>query len=430
MKKYNKLFIAAAVFASIFFAGCSDSVFYHIEHDVISESATVVVPVRSIARYTTPNQDEYIVCAGSEGFQYKRVYDAANSDWTTATQSHGKWTVVDASQLPFKPHFYDYTEALHHGQQIIKVTADSDTIYLATVEYSVDYDEGISYPSKIFVWAVKPVDSDNDGIWDTLKAEDYTEVIEANGVDLSSCIYFSSDYYYTNFNIFSTNAPQKANRKVYLRAGDKNRASDLKNKYYELSGTSVSEILIPSVADSTSVASAVDINGAAYFNGTVNFFTTSSVTTNETLTTDASVIYWANKSKLCYAQDSLENANKDYVDAKHTVTSLAFCSDALLIGRGSISASQTSATGGIQKVQITDGIPAAELGTFTTNAQTQILTSYIVSVVFNTNPADAELDSSLYASIYFIGSNSSGSVSFNNEGLWSYYPSRGNWNRE
>ena len=37
-----------------------------------------------------------------------------------------------------------------------------------------------------------------------------------------------------------------------------------------------------------------------------------------------------------------------------------------------------------------------------------------------------EIDSDLYASISFAGT----SLNFSNIGLWSYYPDRGNWNRE
>ena len=43
-----------------------------------------------------------------------------------------------------------------------------------------------------------------------------------------------------------------------------------------------------------------------------------------------------------------------------------------------------------------------------------------------------ELESTLYASLGFSGSGSSttASVNYNRIGLWSYYPSRGNWNCE
>ena len=45
-------------------------------------------------------------------------------------------------------------------------------------------------------------------------------------------------------------------------------------------------------------------------------------------------------------------------------------------------------------------------------------------------PSKTEEEASLYATITFRGTGTSSSASFNNVGLWSYYSSRGNWNRE
>lgn len=429
MKKYNRLFLTLAVFTTLLFSSCHAPVFYYIKNDVVSEKASVNGVIRSIARYTTTNGNEYIVTVGPSGFLYKRVYDAASDTWTTDTQKHGKWTLIDSDQLPFSLHHYDYTTAKHYGQQIIKIISDSTTLYVFTVDYKIDLNEGTSCPDNIYIWAVQPQDEGSDGKWATLKDEDWTELVEANSIDLSNAFYMKDDYYFSEFTPFSTNAPQKANRKAYFRVANPDSKAAEKNLYYELSDKNVSKLTIPAIVGTTDSADKTAVKGAAYFNGQVHFFTTSAITTNESKKKDATVIYWGNDRYINYAKDSIADIHSKHVDARNQVSALAFCEDTLLIGRGEINSQSTSSFGGIQKVDLEeDHTPKTELGTFTTNAQTQLLTSYMLSVLFNTNPADNELDSSLYAGLYFIGSSISGS--FNNEGLWSYYPSRGNWNRE
>lgn len=417
MKKYNRLFLTLAVFTTLLFSSCHAPVFYYIKNDVVSEKASVNGVIRSIARYTTTNGNEYIVTVGSSGFLYKKVYDAESNTWIKDTQAHGKWTLVDSEQLPFDLHHYDYTTAKHYGQQIIKIISDSTTLYVFTVDYKIDMNEGTSCPDNIYIWAVQPQDEDSDGKWNTLNPkEDWTELVEAYSID-------------SEFTPFSTNAPQKANRKAYFRVANPDSKAAEKNLYYELSDKNVSLITIPEIVGTEDSADKTAVKGAAYFNGKVHFFTTSAITTNETKDKDATVIYWGNGRYINYAKDSIGNIHSKHVDARNKVSALAFCKDTLLIGRGEINSQSTSSFGGIQKVDLEEyDIPKTELGTFTTNAQTQLLSSYMISVLFNTNPADNELESSLYAGLYFIGSSISGS--FNNEGLWAYYPSRRNWNRE
>ena len=61
----------------------------------------------------------------------------------------------------------------------------------------------------------------------------------------------------------------------------------------------------------------------------------------------------------------------------------------------------------------------------------KLTSSYNILATLNATPDKTEAESSLYASINFYGTgSSSSSVSYTDVGLWSYYPSRGNWNRE
>ena len=95
-----------------------------------------------------------------------------------------------------------------------------------------------------------------------------------------------------------------------------------------------------------------------------------------------------------------------------------------MIGYGTIA--DTSA-GGIGRMLLKNGVPT-QLASFETNAAFQITSSYKVVSLLNATPDLPELGSNLYASINFA----SASNSFDNIGLWSYYPERGlsGWNRE
>lgn len=449
-KKMKKNFLSiisiVALISGLIFTSCSDPVFYYISKDVPSETATVNGIIRSIARYTIDNT-EYIVTVSSNGIVYKPVayYNdgTGNYDWDETTQSHGTWTKITESELPFAMHYYNYTEAKHHGEQILKVVADEENLYIITVSYYINDDEGTSCPETFRIYTVKPTE-ESRGKWNKLSNSDWSEILNSNDdIDKTAAIYESEDYTFTALNIFSTNSAQKSERKVVLRIGNGSSADsngDKTRKYYEISGGAINStyftISSAEILDYDSNRDSVNsVNGIAILDGTTYYSATQSLTTNATFNTQATAMYWGNGSCLYY-QTSGGEATKS-IDVSYTINSLAICKDAIIIGRGQNSNSYLSSSGGIEKVQLTTdtegnytNIPESSRGTFETNAQTQLLSSYLIQTTFNSTPGLTELDSSLYASLYFIGSGSSTSVSYNNIGLWSYYPSRKNWNRE
>ena len=123
-------------------------------------------------------------------------------------------------------------------------------------------------------------------------------------------------------------------------------------------------------------------------------------------------LYYSNGGTPAYLE-----CHSDYV-----ISSLATTADSILIGYGTTS---TGYGGGIGRSLLVDGKPTGVVG-FDSNAKFQITTSYMVPVVLNASPEKTEKESSLYAAVTFAGS----SYNFDNVGLWSYYPERGNWNRE
>lgn len=432
----KKIFLPIILAISTILVSCTDPVFYYITKDVASETATVNGIIRSIARFSI-NDNEYIVTTNTDGIIYKLIGTKNGTDFTfdETTQSHGEWKTLSQSQLPFELHSYDYTNATHKGQQILKIVADSDNLYVFTTSYKIYSDKGTSCPEKFYIYKVKPTESE-DGTW--LSSEsDWEEIFDSNdSIDKSKIIYTYDDYCYTAINIFSSNSPIKSERKVLLRIGDES-SNNGKIQYFEINDGIATEKIISAseILDSDSAGEKVSLNGIAILDGKTYYAKSRALTTNATFTKEATAMYWGQSEYLYYKTKSSEITKS--VDANYTISSLGICEDAIIIGRGQNSSSNISSSGGVEKVQFTKddsgeytNIPEDKLGSFTTNAQTQLLTSYLVQTMFNSTPGKKELDSALYASLYFIGSGSSTSVSFKNIGLWSYYPTRANWNRE
>lgn len=406
------IFFAAVLSATIFFAGCWNDVFYSVRRDVPPEDATVSGNITSITRYTV-SKEEYLVLSADSGVRYKKADESG----------HGNWKTLVTDSLPFKFHSYDYFAETHNGEQLIKILADSTTLYLVTAAFSNDDAEGISKPSAIKLYGAEISD------WDEIGPNDWTTII---GESESSKYFPTSqrqdDYYYrTEFGIFQTNAPQQNHRKAYIRTG----SSDV--TYYELCGTAEPKkttVVPQEVKVDSSVANCA--KSAVWFGGKVVFFNTSASTTNETYNTPATHFYYA-VSETVYHSTEFGKKEKS-LTAGNVVSALMTCNDALIIGQGNFDAySSTSSSGGIRKTSLKDGEPGSKTVDFKTNASDQIDNAYCVMALLNATPDKKEEESDLYAAITYMGtgnSSSSSGGSAKNIGLWSYYPDRGNWNRE
>ena len=87
---------------------------------------------------------------------------------------------------------------------------------------------------------------------------------------------------------------------------------------------------------------------------------------------------------------------------------------------------------GVYRAMLTDGKPADSTKDFDNNAATIMTKPYIVRVLLCTDPSigEEEEGSALYGAMDFHYTQSTASADYDNVGLWSYYHSRGNWNRE
>ena len=412
MRKYKSITIKSSLLfiLCLLVTSCFDPIYEAIREDVEPEEATVSGNITTITRYTASDQ-EFLVLAADDGLRYKHK----------DLNYHGEWNTYP---LPFDLHHYDFDSSSHSGEQILAVLADSSLLYLLTAEFDHTSVEGTSYPSTIKLYA-KNITA-NGTTWNT--DGDWTSVpTKAGDYDIFPVYVDSkSEYFLSGFRVFQTNTPKKEHRAVFIRSYDLDTET---YKYFQLNGTSAPvEFSLPaeSIIDpepSTDEDYIPLALSAVYFNGAYKFFTSPASTTNETYTSDATYYYYTNGDSDIYYSDG--NTAINALDANKVISTLAVTADSMLIGHGKTN----STAGGINRVLLTDGVPASALASFAdinSNAQFQITSDYFVTALINASPEKREVESGLYAAITFSGV----AYNFGNIGLWSYYPERGDWNRE
>lgn len=402
MKKTISKILSVALVTSVLsiFTGCNDSVFSSIMQDVPPTEATINGIINSIARYNY-NGTECLFTTASSGLIYKEADG----------QEHGQWKKL--SDLPFETHSYDYYGNTHRGQQIIKVVSDATNLYLVTVAYKNDIDLGTTIPDSFHIWAAANPST----------KEDWKEIEQNEQFKLETKIV--NKLAETDFNVFSTNELNNSKREAYVRVGGtiSNTAA-----YFKLNGQSAPSS--KTISKATDNGNLNNIDAAVYLGSTLHFFDTFAVTTNnEGTTTTGSVAYYApiNSANLYYTDGT---TSTEALSASYPVSSLAYTKGTLFIGRGDY-VSSTYSYGGIAKTSVAaDGTPNTELEKFTTNAESQLSSAYIIYTLLVTTPEETELNTTVYAGMGFRGSGTSTAVNYKNIGLWSYYPARKNWNRE
>ena len=397
MKKTNKIITALFLPLIMLFSSCFDPIFYEVRRDVEPESATVSGNIGQITRFTM-NGEEYLFLSADGGLRYKKV----------ANETHGSWGTMS---LPFSLLSYNYDNSSMDNYQLCGVYADETTLYLVAIPYVTSGSETTTNPSTLKIWA--STTPDDVASWD---------LIDLSSISFDYSQDESTELYSSLFYFFQTNAPQKEHRHVYFRTYTKAENEESKSyKYFELKGkaapTEITNEVLANIVDDGSSA-----NSAAYFGG-IKYFSSKVVVTDETKYADAEHVYYGNGADLYY---STTDGYKRSCSAGKTISALAVTNDSILIGLGNL-LSKSESSGGIKRVLLADGIPANSTSDFDSNADFQITSLYRVLALLNATPDKTENESALYAAITF-SYDSSGLEA--NKGLWSYYPARGNWNRE
>ena len=421
MKKTIKniaLGLLLAITALPFISCGHDPVFYGIIHDVVPEAALVNGNITSIVRCTI-NSDEYLFLSNGGALQYKSLDSAKHGEWES-----------DGVKLPFKTHHYNYYETSsegigHQGELVHRVLADDSNIYIFTASFEQDDRYGVVMPKAFHLWT-KPLDS----LFNNSK-DDWYDIVDTREDYFKFSLNVKETEVELDFSFFYTNTPKQAHREAYLAVKDSNNF-----KYFKLNGAADPVECTSSIeANKVQVYDkSTKINSAFYIGNELKFSDSLVVITNETKDDDATFACLAGMKSNYYTTSDLYiftagALKEEKISASSPIASLAVTADSLIIGKGSYGETYTS-TGGLERVLITNNLPETEIKSFTNNAQYQITTSYIVLTLLCADPTKNEEEATLYASVSYRGTTTSSSASYNNIGLWSYYPSRGNWNRE
>ena len=419
--KQNILSILLTVTA-LAFSSCYSPIYYGIMNDVAPEKATVSGNISTIARGLVDGE-EYLFLNGNGGLMYKALSSA----------KHGEWTSY--KELPFDLHHYNYyftSKDGHEGQQVLRVITDQNNIYLLSVKYETDTEDGIVLPEQFFLWT-RPLNGFIQG-----KKDAWTNLAQGEGAKAFPTKKNTEEgSFETYFNLVYTNSPKPEHRKAFIRSTDPNTKADT---YYALNG-SAALTKDDSIGASNYIATDTDkkntrVNSVFYIGDTLYYSDSQVVCTNESLNTPASYACLSssdtnyNSTKKLYLFEGDPSAMSLLVEAKSAIASLAITADSVIIGEGSYNASYTS-NGGIQRIELdSSSKPKKETAKFTNNAEYQFTSAYIVMSLLCADPSKTEAQSSLYATITYRGAGTSSSATPANIGLWSYYPLRGNWNRE
>ena len=304
--------------------------------------------------------------------QNGRVYGKPAS-----SASHGDWNLM-SDGLPKLS--YDYYNKKFDGVYIYQLAATENTLYALGAEIYENTEEGENTAGSRYLYYF------NGSTWSRCNGE----VTGTSG----------------NTTIFCTNTNNATHRTAYIR---------MNGTVSKLKDSPTSSTYIDSVATTTTAytpgASTVSVvygsdNELYFFDSCSAAYTT--------------YVYWASGSTLKYLNIATATVG-DSVSCSANITSIAATSDAILLGTNGR---------GLQKTTNASGTPGSSLSGFSTNADSALDTPYIIPAMLCIDSAASETGATLYASADFKRKSSTSGGNYKDIGLWSYYPSRGNWNRE
>jgi hypothetical protein len=391
------LFSSLAVFIPLFFTGCQDVIYAKIMNEVTLDDATISGSVNSIVRYSPDYTN-----ASSEYTDYIFIQNGNVYYKAASSSSHDTWNKYKGGLSSVS---YDYYAKVFNGTYIKKIAADKTNLYALGVEYEENEDDGENPPSTINLY--------------------YSTGTGSSWGKITSYSYSSS----SDITIFCTNTPNPEYRKAYLRtssgvfllSGGSNPAA-VSTSYTSGAGTSSCS----AIYDYSSGNVYFRDNWATGCNATAS--TKSESDGNTSLTVDGTAggtpirYYYASGDTLYHSDNPSDFPSSSSSDLGITdIISMAVASNAILLGTNG---------GGLYKVSNSSGVPGSGIEDFSTNAASALGSPYRILVMLTVDPSATETGATMYASADFTGTPSSSTGDYDDIGLWSYYPGRGNWNRE
>lgn len=284
-----------------------------------------------------------------------------------AETENSDWYLCNISN--FSTVKYDAINRVYSGEKILQVAADSNYVYILTEKY-ISEDEIQVSGRKLYQTAIANALSKGSQTWKEISVSGtYPKVIFCTNEEGGS----------TEAYVTYTNGSTK-------KLSDKN-LSDINNEVGN------------------------DYFGAAKFNRDTVFHKTSAITTNGTVLYKSSESY----GEIDYSTDGT-NFSPTSLELKAKVLSLALCGKELIVGTSQ----------GIKKIRLdANGVPK-DVVHWSTNAEAAISKVYEVKCLISVDSSLSDTEGCIYAGVDFTGTGGT----FKNICLWSYEPSRGNWNRE
>ncbi|MCQ2586243.1 MAG: hypothetical protein MJ185_11690 [Treponema sp.] len=412
----KKLVVGLTALSVFLFAGCFNPVFENIEKEVPLAKGKIAGTVNSIVRFDDA-AGAHLVCSNGETVFYK------NCGNTRSLNGDSVW--ISAKNNSFTGVAYSYEQGEYLGQYILKTAADDKYVYVLTVEIC-DNGDGETSPSYYHLYYADVCPAEN-GEWVWTPVEGAQAILNEGG---------------TSVTVFSTNDVEVSNRKAFLR-GSKNTIYKLDSKVEDAidasditmgDGSSYSEDKTIKSALSLSDSEVVFFTTLASVKGADCYYYAVDDTSSKAGTTYNNTDIFMKKNGEAAVQIYKPRSSSGKNDGK-PVMSLAVTGDYLLFGCGEPTSSVTG-DGGIYHLSLgkinseSSQAPLSDPDAFVTNADATLTQYYEIRSLLVEDPEQLELDASIYASITFKTAGNSISVSYENKGLWAYYPERGNWNRE
>lgn len=380
-KQFYSILIAAVAGAAALFtlASCHDDIYGLINSEVKLESHGLNGDINALVRYK-----DYLVLANG------KIYYKTNQPSAETGKENRQWNRTSSPTS-------------ERGDNDVPAT----TCFLAADE---NYLYALSY-----IW-----EEDEDGDNAPERAELYaTDSDPASGglswkrIDTTAA---GTDFSFGNVKIiFDNQATEKADRAAYARIRA-NRSGDY--RLYRLDGTNApaeaTDIkAIDSDSNATNAVSACRFNGTDYFsqyysmtaNSSFVYFTKSR-TRNSRVDGDSSIYYF----------DGSETTEYDVDEG--SILSLAVAGNYILLGT----------TNGLARANLNEsGVPS---GTSKLPANGNSIINEYVFAVFVLDPSKNEGETDEYAASTIHGSIRSSSDAWEDTGLYAYYPTRNEWNRD
>lgn len=396
MKKsiINSIFLSAVFACLVGFSSCHDDIYGAINNEIELNSSGLQGDMHSIVHY----KNYILTCNGD-------IFYKTNEPSTTKGKYNGQWEKTTSPT----------SEKGDNGIPATTYFLASDSEYLYALTYIwVENDDGENEPKTATIYATNS---------DPASGLAWTKVENISGGNYSfenAKVIFDNKY----FSVVDDNSVSIANREAYARI----RASSQDTyKLYKLNGSNapeeVSNPTFVGESDSTNAISACYFNSNTYFSryygmtsNTNCLYYTKTYTRSNNVSTNSSLYYIT-------ASDSTEKSVD--LDAGGLL-SIAAAKDYILLGTSS----------GLARVKIdeTTGIPNGDTSSMQSNGNSVI--SEYVFMVFVLNPNKKEGSYSTeegtdeYAASTIYGSIRSSSDSWDDTGLYAWYPAKDNWNRD